>query len=269
MKKRLRAAALLAALALLLPAAGAGGARAASPEAPSAAQSALRAGSYGRYLAGIAEQPAGEAFTLKASAFTENPGGSASRLTEYKGGRDVLMVADQEDSLTYRLQVPRTGRYRVVFRYYPIKGNERPAELGLEVDGAVPFPGAERFTLGRVFTGETAIQKDAQGNEYAPRQVEHFDWFEEPLKLLDGTADDPAELYLEAGEHTLTLAHPVPAPMFWTRWPFSRRRPRRATRPTGRGGWTTGGRISSKSRPRARRANPTRACGRPPIAPAR
>ena len=205
MKKRLRAAALLAALALLLPAAGAGGARAASPEAPSAAQSALRAGSYGRYLAGIAEQPAGEAFTLKASAFTENPGGSASRLTEYKGGRDVLMVADQEDSLTYRLQVPRTGRYRVVFRYYPIKGNERPAELGLEVDGAVPFPGAERFTLGRVFTGETAIQKDAQGNEYAPRQVEHFDWFEEPLKLLDGTADDPAELYLEAGEHTLTL----------------------------------------------------------------
>ena len=187
MKKRLRAAALLAALALLLPAAGAGGARAASPEAPSAAQSALRAGSYGRYLAGIAEQPAGEAFTLKASAFTENPGGSASRLTEYKGGRDVLMVADQEDSLTYRLQVPRTGRYRVVFRYYPIKGNERPAELGLEVDGAVPFPGAERFTLGRVFTGETAIQKDAQGNEYAPRQVEHFDWFEEPLKLLDGT----------------------------------------------------------------------------------
>ena len=181
MKKRLRAAALLAALALLLPAAGAGGARAASPEAPSAAQSALRAGSYGRYLAGIAEQPAGEAFTLKASAFTENPGGSASRLTEYKGGRDVLMVADQEDSLTYRLQVPRTGRYRVVFRYYPIKGNERPAELGLEVDGAVPFPGAERFTLGRVFTGETAIQKDAQGNEYAPRQVEHFDWFEEPL----------------------------------------------------------------------------------------
>ena len=96
-RQRLRAAALLAALALLLPAAGAGGARAASPEAPSAAQSALRAGSYGRYLAGIAEQPAGEAFTLKASAFTENPGGSASRLTEYKGGRDVLMVADQED----------------------------------------------------------------------------------------------------------------------------------------------------------------------------
>lgn len=190
------------------PAVAGGGSRrsaAASPEAPSAAQSALRAGSYGRYLAGIAEQPAGEAFTLKASAFTENPGGSASRLTEYKGGRDVLMVADQEDSLTYRLQVPRTGRYRVVFRYYPIKGNERPAELGLEVDGAVPFPGAERFTLGRVFTGETAIQKDAQGNEYAPRQVEHFDWFEEPLKLLDGTADDPAELYLEAGEHTLTL----------------------------------------------------------------
>ena len=149
MKKRLRAAALLAALALLLPAAGAGGARAASPEAPSAAQSALRAGSYGRDRAGIAEQPAGEAFTLKASAFTENPGGSASRLTEYKGGRDVLMVADQEDSLTYRLQVPRTGRYRVVFRYYPIKGNERPAELGLVVDGAVPFPGAARCPRGR------------------------------------------------------------------------------------------------------------------------
>ena len=137
MKKRLRAAALLAALALLLPAAGAGGARAASPEAPSAAQSALRAGSYGRYLAGIAEQPAGEAFTLKASAFTENPGGSASRLTEYKGGRDVLMVADQEDSLTYRLQVPRTGRYPVL----PHQGQRAARGTGAGGGRRRPLPG--------------------------------------------------------------------------------------------------------------------------------
>lgn len=161
---------------------------------------------YRQYQQEIAGQPAGTGeVTIRAVDFQENPGGSAQKLAEYRGRNDVLMIADQEDSLTYTLTVPAAGRYQVVFCYYPIRNSERSLELGLQVDGAYPFSGAERFLLNRQFVNETAIQEDAQGNQYTPRQVEYFDWFEAPMKLLDGTVDDPVELYLEAGEHTLTL----------------------------------------------------------------
>lgn len=205
-------------LSVALPAASCQAADSAAPAAagaaPASAESGLTApGGYRAYRQSHAGQPAGTTpFTLEAAAFTANPGESAARLEEYKGERAVVMVADEADALHYTLTVPQTGRYTVTVRYYPIKSNERPIEIGLRLDGDYPFDGAERFSLNRVFRNEsTAIPRDAQGNEYAPRQVEYFAWFDAMLGLMDGTVDEPVELYLEAGIHELvleTLAEP-------------------------------------------------------------
>lgn len=161
---------------------------------------------YTEYRDTIAGKPAAvSSITVKAVDFVENPGNTAEILSEYKEREQVLMVADGEDTLTYTFQVEQAGRYCLYFQYYPIKSNERSLELGIRIDGTVPFPGADRFFLTRQFVSETEIRSDAQDNQYAPRQVEHFDWFREPLKLLNGTVDDPAEVWLEAGEHTLAV----------------------------------------------------------------
>ena len=170
---------------------------------PEATQSG---GNYAAYYQQIASLPAAtETVTIKAAAFAQNSGNTAERLAEYKGRENVLLIADGEDSLQYTVTVPQSGRYCVRFEYYPMRSNERSLELGLQIDGASPFPGAESFLLGREFVSETDILEDEQGNQYAPRQTERFDWLHTMLKLSDGTVDDPAEIWLEAGEHRLTL----------------------------------------------------------------
>ena len=162
--------------------------------------------SYSLYYAGIADYPAAEStVVVKACDYTSVEGNSAERLAEYKGTANVLMVANEEGRLTYQLTVPTAGRYTVLMRYYPINGNERPLELGLLIDGKTPFPGAEGFQLSRQYQNETEIQTDSNDNQYAPRQVEYFGWFTDEVKPMTGLVDDAAEMYLTAGEHTLTV----------------------------------------------------------------
>ena len=162
--------------------------------------------SYSLYYAGIADYPAAEStVVVKACDYTSVEGNSAERLAEYKGTANVLMVANEEGRLTYQLTVPTAGRYTVLMRYYPINGNERSLELGLLIDGKTPFPGAEGFQLSRQYQNETEIQTDSNDNQYAPRQVEYFGWFTDEVKPMTGLVDDAAEMYLTAGEHTLTV----------------------------------------------------------------
>lgn len=161
---------------------------------------------YRSYYESIADFPAaGQTITIEAAEYNQNSGGTVERLSDYKGEKNVLAIADKQDSLTYAVEVPEPGRYQVALTYYPLKSDERPIELGLMVDGEYPFDGAEKFCLKRVYQNETAILKDNSGNEYSPRQVEYFNWFTEYLKIIDGTVDDPVELYLPAGKHNITI----------------------------------------------------------------
>ena len=181
------------------------------PEASASAQDAAAAaaaapGSYRAYAAAVSDRPAArEKLTVRASAFLSQSGTPAERLSGYKGTDDVLLIADGESSLRYTVDVPADGRYTLSLRYYPMRTTDRQPEIGLRVDGDHPFSGADRFRLDRVYQSESEIMTDAEGNEYAPRQVEAFDWYTQTLRLADGTADDPVEVFLSAGRHELTL----------------------------------------------------------------
>lgn len=201
-------AVLILLVSFTMPIAGNAASNSQSTDADSVAErdSLTNTDSYAEYYATIADRPAAkESLTVKASAFTQINGNSAERLAEYKGTTDVLMVASEEGTLSYNVIVPSAGRYQVSMRYYPINGNERPIEMGLLIDGNVAFPGADCFQLVRQYQNETTIQTDENGNQYAPRQIEYYDWFTDSVKPMSGLVDDPAEIYLEAGQHTVTV----------------------------------------------------------------
>ena len=161
---------------------------------------------YQTYSDENAGKPAGsETVVIDAYGYAEGSGLSAERQGEYKDEKNVVVVSGQEDRLVYTADIPSAGCYQLALRYYPLKLDERPMGIGLLIDGEYPFKEASLFYLNRVFTDETAVQQDEQGNEYAPRQIESFDWYTMLLKMQNGLWDDPVQVYLEQGVHEITL----------------------------------------------------------------
>lgn len=129
------------------------------------------------------------------------------RMTEYKEKQGALIFSEEEQAAVFNVEIPADAQYYLVIEYYPISSKDSPMELRLEVDGELPFYEATALSLPRVWKNETAeIQEDDMGNEFSPRQVEHFSWMEEWLRSSSQDFDEPIRLYLKAGLHQLRLS---------------------------------------------------------------
>ncbi len=171
-----------------------------------ASGSADEAMSYRAYASYNREVKAGsKALAVFASDYLDGTGKGAQKMKRYKGRDDAVIMPDSADYLEYKITVPETGMYHLELSYFPIKSNELPMELGVMIDGAYPFAEAERFKLNRVFRNETSIQADENGNQYAPRQVEYFSWFDQKLRLANGRVDGPVAFRLSKGTHIIRL----------------------------------------------------------------
>ena len=117
------------------------------------------------------------------------------------GGQPAVSWTGQTE-LSWKFTVEKAGFYCLKAQYYPLPGNSNTIELGLKLNGAVPYKQAERFMLRRTWVDNGAVRKDDYGNETSPEQVEKPRWSYETLSY-EGTM---LKLYLPEGENTLTLA---------------------------------------------------------------
>lgn len=161
-----------------------------------------RENTYASYLETIQTQPDGtEPIPLEASTFLAE----GITPTEYES-REALLFSGEGESAEATVSVKKAGVYELSFLYYPLPGNSREIEIGLELDGAFPFSEAATIVLERAWRDETEIQTDpTTGNQYSPRQVESPMWLTSLLKNRDGKYRGAYRLYLTEGEHTLTL----------------------------------------------------------------
>ncbi len=161
-----------------------------------------RENTYAAYEQTHADKPqGGEAITLTPDAFVTE----ANTPADYEG-KLALLFAGEADSATATFEVPTAGMYELQFDYYPIPGNTREVELGLELDGKFPFSEAATVTLERAWKDQTAIRTDpVTDNQYSPRQEEAPMWLSARLKNRDGSYRGAYRFYLEAGTHTLQL----------------------------------------------------------------
>lgn len=120
--------------------------------------------------------------------------------------KSALSFVGEGESATATFSVQTAGMYELQFVYYPIPGNSREVEIGLELDGLFPFSEAAAITLERAWKDKTAIQTDPiTDNQYSPRQEEAPMWMTARLKNRDGSYRGAYRFYLSEGEHTLRL----------------------------------------------------------------
>ncbi len=143
-----------------------------------------------------------ERVTVDSSAVSQPV--SLERYLEVTGA--LLSPAQKE--LTYTLEIPAEGLYHIAVTYYGAEGKGKDIVMSLSIDGKTPFREAGSISLCRIWADDGEVEKDVNGNELRPSQVEIKRWNTVLLSDGNGYYNDPFTFYFSsAGTHTVTFAY--------------------------------------------------------------
>ena len=118
---------------------------------------------------------------------------------------DVNAVVGKK-GLSFDITVPASGLYKLGINYKGEGEDNGDFVFGLKVDDNYPFSEAKELNLFRIFCDEPGgNRKDAQGNEFSPRQIHYDGFFYDEVTDVTRWTDDEYLFALSEGEHTITL----------------------------------------------------------------
>lgn len=167
-------------------------------------ENASEEGSYQRYLESHAdEEIVSTPIHINAGQVT---GGENYEIQPDFAGRDGdSIVTEGTGAVTYSFTVPQSGMYQLQVEYYPLEGKDSTIMRNILLDGQLPYDEAREVEFPRIWSNASAIEQDSRGNDIRPTQVEAPDWEKVFVTDASGFHTEPLQLYLTAGEHTLTL----------------------------------------------------------------
>ena len=113
-----------------------------------------------------AAEPKGDV-PISMDAVTELDG---AEITTMNG---VKVISTKESSkVTWEFDVPQAGFYNIMVVYHNVESRSINPERTLSINGSVPFQNANYIAFSRFWTDANKIEKDNQGNDIRPSQVE-------------------------------------------------------------------------------------------------
>ena len=126
--------------------------------------------------------------------------------TEQVVDKEAIVLREGNEWIEYTFTAPKTGLYNISVDYCAVKDSGRSIQLGFVFDGEYQYSELSNVNFSRIWVDEKdKAEKDAQGNEVRPTQVESFRWNTEWVKSSTGMFNDPYAVYLEEGTHTLRV----------------------------------------------------------------
>ncbi len=122
---------------------------------------------------------------------------------------DALQISE-EGYAEYKVNVKQAGYYSMAAEYYPTTDDDDRGieiETKVEINGSVPFNGADAISFQRVYTDAGDPTKDNQGNEIRAAQIQdpNRGWMPAYFEDATGYEVEPYKFYFEAGENTIRL----------------------------------------------------------------
>lgn len=137
---------------------------------------------------------------------------------DYEGMAGKSVLTGEESLTEWVVDVPESGLYDLTLLYYPYAGKNSAIQRAFFVDGKLPYSELAMVDFNRVwvngayeeYTDENGIvvrkwDKDNQGNDLKPSPIEQPEWCAHGLYDTNGYISGEMSIYLEAGQHTLTL----------------------------------------------------------------
>lgn len=162
---------------------------------------------YDDYLAGYknAARPDAE-IVIPAADYVRVENAEIRELRGYEGQEGLSVYTGEKGEVEWKVRVEEAGLYNLSLFYYPVEGKSSSIERSLKIDGRLPFEEAGYLQFDRIWdNAKPEIERDNQGNELRPKQVERPAWRETVFKDSDGYVTEPFRFYFDKGEHTLTL----------------------------------------------------------------
>ncbi len=138
------------------------------------------------------------------TSFTSEGEGEVKMESNVEGVSEALFTG-LDSKVTFHVNVPQSGFYRLYVDYLLPESRGVPAERTVSINGEIPFEKARNISFTRIWTDGGDVRVDNQGNELRPTQVEIYDWQNAYFRDEMGYATEPYEFYFEQGENTLTL----------------------------------------------------------------
>ncbi|MCL2386378.1 MAG: extracellular solute-binding protein, partial [Defluviitaleaceae bacterium] len=146
-------------------------------------------------------------------------------IANFEGYR--VLRTEEVSYVQFTINVPTAGLYNIEIEYFPVPARGIDISRELQINGEVPFRGAELITLTRVW-GSTAltpdsptgwlqfvpatstrpasyIRQDSRGNMIRPPQMELPRWERTYFNDRLGFFTAPYQFFFEAGENTIAL----------------------------------------------------------------
>lgn len=126
----------------------------------------------------------------------------------FAGKEDVLLWNSPDASVSFTVNVPADGRYKMNMVYSPIvsANNQANLEMAMTIDGKYPFASASRFEFQKPFRVEKEWKQDSRGNDMRPAQEKiDGEWNLCYFEDSEGEYNEAYSFYLSAGLHTITL----------------------------------------------------------------
>ena len=129
--------------------------------------------------------------------------------------KPALVLREGNEWIEYTFTAPKTGLYNILVNYCPVEDTGRAIQVGFLFDGEYQYTELSSVNFSRIWVNESnKIEKDAQGNEVRPIQIENFRWNTEWVDSNTGMFTKPYAVYLEEGSHTLRIVREVDAIAF-------------------------------------------------------
>ena len=142
-------------------------------------------------------------------------------LTDYEGSEGASLLTGEEALAEWEFTVEESGWYDLTVEYYSYPGKNSEIQRAFFLDGKLPCAELANIAFSRVWRNdlnegverykdengieEVRWRKDNQGNDLKPSPEEAPEWLSVPLYDSNGYISDSLKLYLETGEHTMTV----------------------------------------------------------------
>ncbi len=142
--------------------------------------------------------------------------------TDFEGMDGESIVTGETGLIEYDFRVQTTGYYELLLQYYPIEGKGSAIQRSVFIDGELPCKEFSLLEYQRIWTNNITLNeenhfvnpegissiswvKDNRGNDMKPVALEIPEWVQAYSYDSKGYITDRLKVYLEEGEHTITL----------------------------------------------------------------
>lgn len=147
-----------------------------------------------------------EEYIIEASDYVRAEGMDIEVYKDYEGELGTSIRTGEKGLIEYEVYVDAPGFYDLSLLYYPVEGKSAEIQRSIFIDGKLLYNELALIQFSRNWINViNTWERDNQGNDLKPQQVEAPMWMTSKLYDSDGYQTEALSFYFAKGVHTITL----------------------------------------------------------------